>query len=344
MLIKKTISCHALFFLLSTIGLLISGCKESRLKIDTDKIMISPDFQRFDEDLFKLPEPVSASAIEMMRKKYPSFFDLFISKIIRLPAGDDSVLASSLSYFIHDKDVQSIHAKTSSVFADLNWLKNDLTEMLKYYHYYFPSKPVPDIITYISAFNYTVITTDSALGIGLDMYLGKDCPFYPGLGLPKYMTDKLSKEYIVRDAIKAMFQSDYDPDQVSNEFLSQIVYQGKLLYYTDMMAPEMDDTIKIGYTSQQLAWCNGNEANIWGFMIENDLLYSKEPTRYIRYINDGNTTQGLPKESPAKLGAWIGWKIARAYMENHPGVKPEAFLMEKDAQKILSESGYKPRK
>jgi len=344
MLNKKPTFNPVLFFVFMITTFFIDGCTENKLKIDTAKININSTFNRFDEDLFKCPDPISVKDVKQLRTTYPEFLDLFCRRMIRVPVDNDSTLAANLQQFIHDKDVMSIHKKTDHEFADTEWLQEELNEMLKYYHHHFPDKTVPDVITYISAFNYTVITTDSAIGIGLDMYLGSDCEFYPALGLPKYMVDKLSKEYITRDAIKALFQSDYDPDQVSNEFLSQIIYQGKLLYYTDMLAPDMDDTIKIGYTTQQMNWCRQNESNIWGFMIENNLLYSREPSKYIRYLNDGNSTQGLPKEAPAKLGAWIGWQITRAYMNKHAGMKPETFFLEMDAQKILSESGYKPGK
>src|SRR5262245_53964374 len=132
MINKKTISPPSLFFLLSTICLLVSGCRENKLKIDTDKITINPVFQRFDQDLFNLPDPVSANDVESLRKKYPAFFDLFCTRIIRIPSETDSLIALNLSHFTSDRDVRSIHAKTAAVFPKLDWLENDLTEMLKY--------------------------------------------------------------------------------------------------------------------------------------------------------------------------------------------------------------------
>jgi len=341
MLIKKTVFLYFSLLIFSAIGL-FQSCKTDHRKIDTDTISIHAGFSRFDHDLFSMPQPVTVDEVAGLRKRYPAFLDLYCQRIIHIPVDNDSVIAANLTLFIGDVDVTSIYKKTKEVFADTKWLEAELMEMLKYYQHYFPGEKVPDIITYISVFNYTVITTDSALGIGLDMYLGKDCEFYPALGLPKYMTDKLSKEYIGRDAVKAIYQSNYDPDQVGTEFLSQIIYNGKLLYLTDMLLPETSDTIKTGYSAEQLKWVQQNETNIWGFMIEHDLLYSKEPSRYIRYINDGPGTQGLPKEAPARLGAWIGWRIVDAYMKKHEGMTLATLLNEKDAQKILSESGYKP--
>jgi uncharacterized protein YjaZ len=100
----------------------------------------------------------------------------------------------------------------------------------------------------------------------------------------------------------------------------------------------------MGYTKEQLEWCIKNESNIWAFFIEQKLLYSTVVQQYIKYISDGPTTNGLPKESPAKIGAWIGWQIVKAYMNNNPAITLEQLLKEKDAQKILNNSNYKPKK
>lgn len=340
-MLAKKILCRFSIFTPAVFVLLFS-CNTGKVKPDPDDLSIPSKFMRFEADLFQKNREIDTSMVAGLRKQYPGFFDLYCRRIIHIPSETDSAIAANLNLFTRDPDVMAIYSRTDSVFTSMERQEKELMDMLKYYHYYFPGNPVPDVITYISAFNYTVITTDSALGIGLDMYLGKDCAFYPALGLPKYMTDKLTREYMVRDAIKAIYQSEYDPDEAGNDFLSQIIYNGKLLYFTNLLAPEMHDTIITGYSKNQLEWCRQNERNIWGFMIENDLLYSKEPSRYIRYINDGNTTQGLPKEAPAKLGVWIGWKIIQAYVEKHPDVNPELLFKEKDAQKILSESGYKP--
>src|SRR6188474_1789652 len=131
------------------------------------------------------------------------------------------------------------------------------------------------------------------------------------------MFRKFGKEYIVSDCIKGWFQSEYENDSVKSELLSQMIYHGKLLYFTQMLAPALPDTVVIGYTKDQLAWCTKSESNIWAHLIENNLLYSTIIQEYIKFINDGPTTQGLPEESPAKLGAWLGWQIIKAYVKNN---------------------------
>ncbi|HKR03044.1 MAG TPA: hypothetical protein VJY62_00305 [Bacteroidia bacterium] len=340
---KKTSS----YLLLFTIVLLITSCgHERKMDADVSKVNISQPFIRFDKELFLFGDTITTGEVKQMRQKYGAFFDLYCSRIIRIYDDDDDVLtARDLTQFISDSDVKEIHRKTDSLYSDLKDLQENLLNAFKHYSYHFPGKPVPEIVTYISAFNYQVITADSILGIGLDMYLGENnADIYASINIPKYMSRRFTKNYIVSDCIKGWFQSQYDPDSIKSELLSQMIYYGKLLYYREALAPQMPDTIKTGYTKEQLEWCIKNESNIWAFFIEQKLLYSTVVQEYIKYINDGPTTNGLPKESPAKIGAWIGWQIVKAYMNNNADVNLEQLLKENDAQKILNNSNYKPKK
>jgi gliding motility-associated lipoprotein GldB len=325
---------------------LITSCvRERKTNIDISGITIHQPFLSFDKELFSFGDTITPENVKQLEQKYGSFFDLYCGRIIRVRNNDDLIIATDLSRFISDNDVKEIHHKTDSLFSNTKDLQENLLNVFKHYAYYFPNKPVPEIVTYISAFNYQVITADSILGIGLDMYLGEGCAdIYASMNIPKYVFRRFTRDYIVSDCIKGWFQSEYDADSVKSELLSQMIYQGKILYYTEALAPDMPDTIKTGYTKEQVDWCLKNESNIWAFFIEQKLLYSTVVQEYIKYINDGPTTNGLPKESPAKIGAWIGWQIIKAYMNNNPNITLEQMLKEKDAQKILNESKYKPKK
>jgi uncharacterized protein YjaZ len=59
---------------------------------------------------------------------------------------------------------------------------------------------------------------------------------------------------------------------------------------------------------------------------------------------DGPFTAEFSKDAPARLGEWLGWQIVREYYEKNPEVTLQLVMTETDAQKILSNSGYKPEK
>ncbi|MBL0343373.1 MAG: hypothetical protein IPP71_22435 [Bacteroidetes bacterium] len=321
-----------------------SSCQREKLDVNVDDIKISTTIKRFEKDLFEGPTTDELEKFELLKKNYGDFLNVFAFKILNIPEQSDSVTASNLSKFVSDHEVSDIYRLTDSVYKSTDEIDLGMESFFRHHKYYFPEKPIPSVVTYISAFNYAVITTDSVIGIGLDMFLGSNIAYYPRLGIPRYLFEKFRKEYIVPSAIKAWFQSDYDVSEVKNELLSQMVYQGKLLYYMNAMAPEMDDTLRTGYTEQQLKWCESNEASIWSFFIENKMLFNTDPSQYSKFVNEGPATNGFPKEAPGKIGTWVGGQIVKAYMNKNSDATLKDLLKEKDAQKILEISGYKPQK
>lgn len=296
---------------------------------------------RFDSILFA--DTITIEKIKSFQSAHPDFFDLYVKRIIHLPPSDSVTEVKNMNAFVNDRDVQDIYKRTKKIFTPEETEKvfTGIDDFLKHYQYYFNKQPVKDVVTFISAFNYSVITTDSLIGVGLDMYLGSDCEFYPSIGVPTYAYRKFSKEYIVNDVIKGWFQSEYDIDHVKKELLSQMIYYGKQLYFTDLMAPDLQDSVKIGYTAKQLQWCKDNSKQTWAFFIEKKLFYVTNEMEYMKYVGDGNTTPGFPEGAPAKTAQWLGWQILRSYMKNNKTTLPE-LLAENDAQKILEKSGFKP--
>ena len=343
MLYKKTLTGSGCSIVIFTILLLINGCG-SGVEREIEAVQVDFTFKRFEQDLFHTGPDITQGELESINKNYPVFAPLFIHNILEIPDGNDSAIAANLSLFCSDTEVAEVYSLTDSIYQDLSWLKAEMEGFLKHYRYYFPEKPVPDIVTFISAFNYAVIASDSTIGIGLDMFLGQDADYYPRMGIPKYLYTKFSSNYITASVLKGWFQSDYDVAEVKKELLSQMVYQGKMLYYLEKMSPGMNDTLITGYTGSQLLWCRDNEPIIWSFFIENKLLFNTDPSEYLKFINDGPTTNGFPDESPGRIGAWVGWQIVKKYMSSNSGITLEQLLNNQDALKILESSGYKPQR
>jgi len=62
-------------------------------------------------------------------------------------------------------------------------------------------------------------------------------------------------------------------------------------------------------------------------MIENKLLYSSYNQAMSKFITDGPFTTDFSKESPAKIGSWIGWQIVRSYMNHNRKVMFTGFVI-----------------
>ena len=307
------------------------------------------NFLRFEKELMNLPRPVDTSGIRQLRERYGDFLEIWCTQLSGLlPTGPgkppDRVIADNLEQYLSDRYMGEVFRDCSKEYENTGWLEEELAAVFSRYQIAFPGKKIPAIATYVSPFTSNVITMDTLLGIGLHFYLGSGYKYYPSLQLPGYMMKKMSREYIVKDLVKGWLDSDYLDDTSRKDCISQMIYQGKTLYAMDVLSPKTPDTIKTGYSVNQLEWAYRNEARIWGFFIEQQLLFNTNPKVYIKYIHDGNTTQGFPKEAPARLGAFIGWQVVRSYMKNNPRLTLKELFEQKDAAKILNGSSYKPRK
>ncbi len=332
MLLKQSLIIYVLVMLVS--------CKQDREHIDVSGIPVDIKADRFEEDLFT----ASGENTALMKKKYGDVFDLFCFKIVELGTTDTLLLKNRLKDFTTNKDVNEIYQNSEKIFHDFTAYDQALTDAFRHFKYYFPGKLIPHVFTFISGFNYSVVAADSSLGIGLDMYLGADAKYYPSLQLPRYKTARMRKEYLVADGMRGWIQSEWEEDPAQSDLLSRMVYYGKILYCMNALMPDEEDSIITGYSSSQLKWCNANEKNTWSFLIDEKLLFSNDQNQVAKFINDGPSTNGFPKEAPGAIGQWMGWKIVNAYMKNNSSVTLEQLMNSTDGKKILNDSKYKPGK
>jgi len=339
-MLREFLKCVSIprYIILYTL-LFVFSCRHDRKEVDVSQVDINIHAQRLENDLAE-----NIDNLSLLKKKYGSFFDLYSFQLLQVGTPDTVLLKSRLQDFIHDPDITNISADAKKMYQDFTAIDAQLTDAFRHYKFYFPAKPVPAVVTFISGFNYAIVSADSALGIGLDMYLGSDSKYYPSLQMPAYKTRKMRKEYISSDAMRGWAQSEWEQDQSQTDLLSQMIYLGKIQYFIDRMMPDMPDTIKFGYTKLQLEWCEMSEKSIWSFFIDHKLLFSTEASQIGKFVNDGPSTNGFPKESPGNIGSWIGYRIVKEYMDKNSSVTLPKLMDEKDSKKIFRESNYKPAK
>jgi len=331
------------WFILFLIGIFIS-CDSNKHYVDLSGVELNITVDRFEADLFQINLESIEAEINSLKEKYPNFFPLFTGNIINIGGVENPSLGIGIKGFVTDQSINEVTEKCNENFEDFSDIEHEIAEAFKHYKFYFWDKTIPRVITFISGFNYAIVAADSVLGIGLDMYLGANCKYYEMLGYPGYKSANMHKEAIVPDCMRGWLTTEYVLDESKKDLLSQMIYQGKILYLLDVLLPEVDDTLKIGYTQKQLVWCENNASKIWAFMVDNKMLYTTDHKEIIKFIGEGPFTTGFPKESPARTGWWLGWQIVRSYMDNNEDVTPEKLMTMNDAQSILTDSNYKPRR
>ena len=327
-----------IYFSLCTV--IFSGCGHGKQRLDVDVSGVSLAevvIHRYDDALFKVHTGQLQQGLELLKPTYRFFLDTDL--------GDPAKLSDMQAYLENPRN-QGFHAAVDSQYKQITGLEKDLTVALKHYLHYYPGFKIPRIYSYISGgdYDYPVQFADSVLLIGLDNYLGPGFKPYVSDGLPAYRISRMTSAYVVPDCIKVLGKITYPEQFPGNNLLEQMVDAGKRLLFVDAMIPQTEDRFKIGYSKEQYDWMVKNEEHVWAAIIENRMLYTTDGKLIRSFMADGPFTAEFSKDAPARLGEWLGWQIVRKYLENQPDVTLQEVLLEQDAQKILSRSGYKPEK
>ncbi len=308
--------------------------KKSQLKEIQEQIKIS--VERYEQDLFKIRKENFEEDLLVVQKKYPFFLE-----------GDlkDVRNQKQLWDYINDPLIKEVYLQTQKVFPDLNELTKNLHESMSYYKTYFPNENIPRICTYVSGFDYElpIKYMDSLLIVAMDMYLGTNSKYYDQLGIPKYVSFHYNPEFIVPDCFKEIAYRHLPNPKTRITLLDYMIFEGKKLYFTECMMPDVPDSLIIGYPKSKIEWAQANEGNIWAYLIENNLLYSKDNKAIVKFINDAPFTSVFAKESPGRIGMWVGWQIVRSYMSANDVLLPD-MMKDGDFRAILEKSKYKPKK
>jgi len=329
-----------LFFLVSI--LFLSSCKSR--KPDISNIKIDLKIERFEKDLISVNEANRDSAIHNLTHKYGDFFYFYFNDFRwNMQSEADQSWKDSVVAYTADSTLRLLYDSVEKRFSDFSPIENKLSTSLRYFRFYFPDVMIPTIITAINSPGHGAFTYgDSILCIALEDYMSPQFSYYKYLDIPNYLLRKFKPEYIVPNCLQVMITKKFPFDPASKKLLDAMVYNGKVMYLKSQFMPDEPDSIATGFRGKDLKWCSDNEKEIWKFFLDKNLLYSQDPIEYMPFVNDGPNSSGMPPEAPGNVGSWAGWRIVSAYMKTHSEISLQQLMDEQDAQKILTDSKYKP--
>lgn len=335
--IMKNISLKLIvFFSIISVFTSCSNNKNEKPNFDiTLNKKVEVKIHRYEKALFGIDTTDFQNGLKRIQKEFIPFLAANL---------DDTANVNQLYQFISDTQLISLYGETMKVLPNLEIEENQLSDAFSRYAYFFPDKKLPSVYSYVSDMYYElpVVKNDTVMVVALDVYLGSDFPIYSRLGLPYYRVRCMSPEYIPVDVMKMLYFDELAPVYKQKTLLDRMVDGGKMMIYLDAVLPNTPDSLKIAYPQKKLEWAIANEKNIWGFIIENNLLYSTDYATQTKLIQDGPFTTGFSNDSPARLGIWLGWQIVSEYVMKHPETSLEQLFKMTDSQQILKESGYKP--
>jgi gliding motility-associated lipoprotein GldB len=334
-------------YLIFLTSLLLTACGRSK-KVDVSNIDINVTIDRFDHDLDAMRTKPMNVQVAYMQKKYGVFYQDYIERIIRAGTTRDTNYYKTLRDIITSQPYIDLKHDVDSVYSNLDKQNEELTDAFKHIKYYYPKKSLPKVYAYSSGFQDQTSIGNGYFAVGLDMFLGANSRFYPALTevIPRYISRRFTKDNIAPRVVEGIAREDMFPESEQDKsLLSKMVYNGKILYFMDQVLPDAADSTKIGYTGKQMKWCNDFKSQIWGYFLEENLLYETDYEKIQKYLGEAPFTPGLGEKNEAapKLALWTGWQIVRQYMEKHPEITLQQLMADGDAQKILNESKYRPK-
>ena len=315
------------FLFIVVFCLLIVCCdKKDKVEEAVAVIPVQLKVERFDKIFFE----TAAADLEKVKKEFPFFF----------PEGNDNAIWINK---MQDPLWREVYTEVQKKYSDISVVKKELEKLLQHIKFYFPKTVTPTVITVISEMDYNTkaIYADSLVIVSLELYLGKNHKFYQ---FPSYLKQNFEERQIAPD-VAASFVMSKIPVLTDKEFISQMIYDGKQLYLKDLLLPDYTDAEKIGYTSEQIMWCQENENYMWRYFIEREMLYSTDSKLTSRFISPAPFSKfylEIDNDSPGRVGAWIGWQIVRSFVKNNELSIAE--LLKLDAKELFEKSKYKPKK
>lgn len=339
------------------IAFVLFSCNRKNIP-DVSSIKINLKTKRFEQDFFAMDTTKVAESMKIVLQKYPGFLPDFVANILGLDL--DSLLvpgnaqSQAIRLFIHD--YASIKDSSDLQYKNFNNESAEIKKGLQFVKYYFPLYQLPQaIITFIGPINANFetsfgtqgdILTTHALGIGLQLHLGSNFSFYKSAEgqeqYPDYLANNFDAQHIPVNCMRNIVDDMYHDKSNGKALIEQMVERGRRLYLITQFLPETSDNIIIGYTQEQMKDVYKNEAVIWAFFLNNDLLNNTDQNIIKNYIGESPKTQELGEDAPGNLGAFSGLQIVRKYMEKYPDTKLSD-LMNMEPREIYSNTKYKPR-
>ncbi len=324
----------------------------AKVEIDDDATE-NVEFQliRLDRDLSTLASGDFNQKYADLKKKHGEWVDLYLFQILGL---DPKMSADQLAIYVQgifkEKNIAELDRLVSQKYANSDSLKKSILPLVGYWKKYFPKMPIKRIVTLNSIFGLQNglikggVLDDSTLFVSLECFLGESFD-YNKLGEKMYAYQRFAThpEYLVPTLADAALGNVMGYGLEGAPLIDQMVYWGKWNFVKKRLLPEFNDSLIIELPGSKLDWCLKSEGSIWGFLTSKNVMFSNEIRVVSRYINDAPFTPGMPKESPGKIGRWIGWRLVEQYMNQNSDVSMDELLKNQNFQQIVKQSGYKPK-
>lgn len=297
---------------------------------------------RYDKLLSEYVRSNSFSAMQKLNMEYRQPTKILIENVLAIGTVRDDTISQKLKQYYSDTTLLRLIDDVEKKFPHLGDVERKLSKGFEKLRKELPDIKVPFIYTQISAFNESIVLTDTLLGISLDKYMGKDYALYKRFYYD-YQCQLMSPERIVPDCLVYYLMNRYALEYHERTcLLDLMLHYGKIDYVVQKILGYKDIGESMGYTVSENRWCQAHEKAIWSDICLNQHLHATDPAILRRYMKPSPATELFGESAPILIGTWMGAQIVSSYMKRHKKTSLKELLELTDYRFMLQESGYLP--
>ena len=251
--------------ILIILAVVLCACGNKYQYIPKDIDPVEVEIVRFDSaQLAVRPDSVEVD-IQQLYADYEEFMPMFVEGILRIPTEDTTYLCEMYAQFLTDTVMgfTQTNALVKERFANVDSLQHALNTGFSRLHYLYPDWDIPQkVYLYVSGFNSSIMYYGDMMGVGVDMYLGSDYPYYNQV-VYNYQKHTMCKEFVVGDLLNMYIAYNISYNSKYNRLLEQMIFRGKQMFLLSELLPDLPAWEVIGYTKEQWQWCERYERAIW---------------------------------------------------------------------------------
>ena len=334
--------------------LALCGCSDAPPPPDVSDVEVDLTVLRFDRDLNALDTADLAAGVAALDRAYGSFTDAFFTHLVPARRGDFSpaeglnVVRAYLDYPLTGIVDSTVQAHFPGGGAQVPGMVRAFEQGLRYYRHYLPDAPVPDtLVTFDTHFELAAfLYGDGQIAAGLDFFLGPDFdysqvnPEEPIFSA--YLARSYTPDHFAPKLLRVLLEDRF-PAPRTGRLLDYLIYEGKKLYFLELLQPETPAHVVYEVSEPEMEWLRSNETPIYAYLQREDILYSTDVNLINKYTRPAPYTPGMPRESPGAAVNYLGRQIVAAYLQAHPEVTLQELMAITDGQEILRGARYKPR-
>lgn len=317
--------------------LIFSTCKDDKCikSPNVSHVEVTVKIERLDKKLHKIR---TKNELELILKQNPVFTSEFL-QLSQYPNAE--ILIDRYFQLMNSGGIDSLFIEVEKTFGDLEEIQLQFEDAFRHLKFYFPDLKIPKIQTAVTGISHDLYVSDSLILIGLDYYLGIDGKYLPQ-NIPMYILKRYQKDYLVPQ-IMLLYSAYYNTTNFADKTaLADMIYYGKAFYLTKNLMPCTPDSLLTGYTAFETEDIVEHEDIIWAGLLENEMLFETNNFLKSKILGERPTTIEIGEKCPGRIGRWVGWRIIQKYAREHPELSVPDIMNIDDAQRIFSESKYKP--